>query len=215
MQLYTRPLSPYSAFVRGVLYLKDLPFKPITLPYPFPADFSKITPLRRIPVLITGSGETLFEAAVIAEYLEDHYPEKAVLPGTPRERALIRLLARLAELEILGPAMKLFVLLGKSERDSATIEHLFEKLHTGLDVVESRLSDKSYATGDAPTLADCWLLPVRFILEPLKKMSGKADLLSSFPKFDAYAAKARQHPAFERIWNEMHDGLKAFMPQLA
>jgi len=49
----------------------------------------------------------------------------------------------------------------------------------------------------------------------LKKLSGKPDLLDAFPTFDAYAAKAKQHPAFERIWNEMSDGLKAFMPQLA
>ncbi len=32
MQLYSRPLSPYSAFVRGVLYLKDLSFKPMNMP---------------------------------------------------------------------------------------------------------------------------------------------------------------------------------------
>lgn len=215
MQLYSRPLSPYSAFVRGVLYLKDLPFKPMNLPYPFPADFGNVTPLRRIPVLITSSGETLFEAAVIAEYLEDHFPETPVLPGTPRERALIRLLARVTELDVLGPTMKLFILSSKPERDDASIERLFDKMHTGLKVVESRLSDKAFAAGDEPTLADCWLLPVRFLMEPLKKLSGKADLLDAFPKFDAYAAKAKQHPVFERIWNEMNDGLKSFMPQLA
>ncbi|ABS15099.1 MULTISPECIES: glutathione S-transferase family protein [Brucella/Ochrobactrum group] len=214
MQLYSRPLSPYSAFVRGVLYLKDLSFKPMNMPYPFPADFGNITPLRRVPVLITSSGETLYEGTVIAEYLEDHFPEISVLPGTPRERALIRLLARVTELDVLGPAMKLFILLSKPERDNASIERLFEKMHTGLKVVESRLSDKAYATGDEPTLADCWLLPVRFLMEPLKKLSGRADLLDEFPKFDAYAAKAKQHPVFERIWNEMDDGLKAFMPQL-
>ncbi len=215
MQLYSRPLSPYSAFIRGVLYLKNLPFKPIPLPYPFPADFGNVSPLRRIPVLVTSSGETLFEGAVIAEYLEDHFPESPVLPGSPRERALIRLLARVAELEILGPAMKLFILLSKPERDDASIERLLQKMQTGLHVVEDRISDKSYAMGDEPTLADCWLLPVRFLMEPLKKLSGKADLLDSYPKFDAYAAKVKQHPAFERIWNEMSDGLKAFMPQLA
>jgi glutathione S-transferase len=215
MQLYSRPLSPYSAFVRSVLYLKDLPFKPITLPYPFPADFGEITPLRRVPVLITSSGETLFEAVVIAEYLEDHFPEKPLLPGTPRQRALIRLLARVIELEVLGPAMKLFILLSKPERDSATIDRLFEKLNTGLSVIEHRLPDTFYAVSEEPTLADAWLLPVRFLMEPLKKLSGKPDLLDAFPKFDAYAVKAKQHPAFERIWNEMSDGLKAFMPHLA
>lgn len=215
MQLYSRPLSPYASFVRSVLYLKDLPFKPMNLPYPFPADFGNVTPLRRIPVLITSSGETLFEAAVIAEYLEDHFPETSVLPGTPRERALIRLAARVTELEVLGPTMKLFILLSKQEQDKPTIDRLFDKLHTGLTIIEARISDKAYAVSDEPTLADCWLLPVRFLMEPLKKLSGKADLLDEFPKFDAYAAKAKQHRAFERVWNEMSDGLKSFMPQLA
>lgn len=215
MQLYSRPLSPYSAFVRGVLYLKELPFKPLNLPYPFPADFGNVTPLKRVPVLITGSGETLFEAIVIAEYLEDHYPDTPVLPGTPRERALIRLLARIAEIDVLEPAMKLFILQSKPERDAATIERLFTKLHKGLSVVESRLTDHDFALNDAPTLADAWLLPVRFLMEPLKKLSAKDDLLAAYPKFDTYAVKATQDPAFELIWNEMSDGLKAFMPQLA
>lgn len=215
MQLYSRPLSPYSAFVRGVLYLKELPFKPISLPYPFPADFSHVTPLKRVPVLITGSGETLFEAAVIAEYLEDHFPETPVLPGTPRERALIRLLARVAELDVLGPAMKLMILLSKPEKDQASIDRLFAKLNTGLGVVESRMTDNDFALTDAPTLADAWLVPIRFLMEPLKKLSGKSDLLDAYPKFDTYAVKANQDPIFELITNEMSDGLKAFMPQLA
>lgn len=216
MQLYSRPLSPYSAFVRGVLYLKDLPFKIVTPSYPLPADFAEVTPLKRVPVLITGSGETLFEATVIAEYLEDHYPEIPLLPGTPRERARIRLLARIAEVDVLEPTMKLFILLNKPERDAASIEKLFAKQLAGLRVVESRLSDHlGYALSDTPTLADAWLLPVRFLMEPLKKLSGRTDLLEEFPLFDAYAAKATQNPALERVWNEMGDGLKAFMPHLA
>lgn len=215
MQLYSRPLSPYSAFVRGVLYLKELPFKPINIAYPIPADFSNIAPLKRVPVLITGSGETLFEAAVIAEYLEDHFPETPVLPGSPRERALIRLLARVAELDVLGPAMKLMMLLSKPEKDQASIDRLFAKLNTGLSVVESRLTDHDFALTDAPTLADAWLVPIRFLMEPLKKLSGKPDLLSAYPKFDTYAVRANQDPVFELITNEMSDGLKAFMPQLA
>ncbi|WP_343314115.1 glutathione S-transferase family protein [Brucella sp. BE17] len=216
MQLYNRPLSPYCAAVRSVLYVKELPFKPIAQPYPTPADFGEVAPLKRIPVLITSSGETLFEAVVINEYLEDHFPEISLLPGSPRERALIRLLARIAEEDVLRETMRLFILLSKSGRDTTTIERLFEKQISGLKFVESRLSDRhDYALGNTPTFADAWLLPVRFLMEPFKKLSGRTDLLDDFPKFDAYAAKAPQHPAFERIWNEMSDGLKSFMPHLA
>lgn len=215
MQLYTRPLSPYSAFVRGVLYLKDLSFKPVMPPYPLPADFGTITPLKRLPVLITNSGETLFEAAVIAEYLEDHYPNPSLLPGSPRERAVIRLLARLSELEVLGPTMKLFILLSKPQKDTASIEQLFIKLDKGLRIIETRLSEQDFAIGNEPTLADAWLLPVRFLMDPLRKLSSVPDLLNDYPKFDNYSAKAIQHPALERVWNEMSDGLRNFMPNLA
>ncbi|MFC0246322.1 glutathione S-transferase family protein [Falsochrobactrum ovis] len=215
MQLYTRPLSPYSAFVRSVLYLKDLSFKPIVPPYPLPADFGEITPLKRLPVLITNSGETLFEAAIIAEYIEEHYPNPSLLPGSPRERAVIRLLARLCELEVLGPAMKLFILLSKTEKDTASIEQLFSKLDKGLQIIETRLSDQDFAIGNEPTLADAWLLPVRFLMNPLGRLSGVSDLLHDYPKFDDYSAKAVQLPPLERVWNEMSDGLKNFMPNLA
>lgn len=215
MQLYTRPLSPYSAFVRSVLYLKDLSFKPITPPYPLPADFSEITPLKRLPVLITNSGETLFEAAIIAEYIEEHYPHPSLLPGSPRERAVIRLLARLCELEVLGPTLKLFILLSKTEKDTASIEQLFSKLDKGLQIIETRLSDQDFAIGNEPTLADAWLLPVRFLMNPLGRLSGVSDLLNDYPKFDDYSVKAIQLPPLERVWNEMSDGLKDFMPNLA
>lgn len=215
MKLYSRPLSPYSAFVRAVAYLKDVPVKLITLPYPIPDDFGDITPLKRLPVLITGSGETLFEAAVIAEYIDERFPETPLMPEKARERALVRLMARVGEIEVLTPAMKLFIMLSQTHHDAAKVEKLRATLDRGLAIIEARLDDGPYATGAQPTLADAWLLPVRFIMEPLKKLTGDADLLAAYPKFDAYAQNARQNPALELIWDEMSDGLKAFKPELA
>ena len=40
--------------------------------------------MNRIPVLITGSGETIVELVVIAEYLEERFPEPALLPPVSR-----------------------------------------------------------------------------------------------------------------------------------
>lgn len=215
MQLYSRALSPYSAFVRIVLNLKELPFKTITPPYPLPDDFAQINPLKRLPVLITGSGETLFEATVIGEYLEDHFPEKTLLPGLPRERARTRLLARIAEAQVLTPIMELFVELSQPKPDNARVDKLFGDLDNGLNALEQRLTGAQFAFGKYPTLADAWLLPIRFVIEPLKKLSGRADLLGNYPKFDQYADQANQHPAFLLVWNEMQDGLKARYPDLA
>jgi glutathione S-transferase len=59
MKLYSRPLSPYSSIVRALAYIKDVPLKIIAPPpgFPIPEEFRAISPMNRIPVLITGSGE--------------------------------------------------------------------------------------------------------------------------------------------------------------
>lgn len=217
MKLYSRPLSPYAAFVRAVAYIKQLPVKIIAPPegYPIPDSFYEITPLKRIPVLITGSGETLFEAAVIAEYFEERFPETQLLPEDPRERAQIRILMRMAELEVLPGAMSLFMQGGLSETNQSEFERFVVRLKRGLNIIEDRLSSGPYANGETISLADAWLLPVRFIFEPLRKLPGLADILDETPKFEFYAQNACQHPALAVIWAEMQDGLRDFKPELA
>ncbi|RCS24408.1 glutathione S-transferase family protein [Phyllobacterium salinisoli] len=217
MKLYSRPLSPYSSIIRGIIYAKNLPVKLIAPPpgVPIPEEFRAISPTKRIPVLITGSGETLFEASVIAEYLEEHFPETPLLPADPKDRARVRIIARIAELEILAPATELFILHSVKERNDTAIAAELRKLRQGLSIVEERLSDGPFAYGRAMSFADAWLTPIRFILDPLRKMTGLNDLLDAYPKFDAYAHKAVQHPPLSRVWDEMSDGLKVFQPSLA
>ncbi|GAB1581853.1 glutathione S-transferase family protein [Phyllobacterium phragmitis] len=217
MKLYSRPLSPYSSIVRGIVYAKDLPVKLIAPPpgVPIPEEFRAISPTKRIPVLITGSGETLFEASVIAEYLEEHFPEPPLLPSDPKDRARVRIVARIAELDILTPATELFIFHSMPERDEAAIAAEMAKLRQGLSIVEERLTDGPFALGRQMTFADAWLTPIRFIFNPLRKMIRLDDLLDPYPKFEAYAHNAVQHPPLSRVWDEMSDGLKAFQPNLA
>ncbi|PRD41095.1 glutathione S-transferase [Phyllobacterium phragmitis] len=216
MKLYSRPLSPYSSIIRGIIYAKDLPVKLIAPPpgMPIPEEFRAISPTKRIPVLITGSGETLFEASVIAEYLEEHFPETPLLPADPKDRARVRIVARIAELDILAPSTQLFILHSMKERDDAVIAAELGKLRQGLSIVEERLSHGPFALGREMSFADAWLTPIRFIFNPLRKMTGLHDLLDPYPKFDACAHNAVQHPALSRVWDEMGDGLKAFQPDL-
>ena len=112
MKLYSRPLSPYSSIIRGLAYLKNQPLKIVAPPagFPIPEEFRAISPLKRIPVLITGSGETIVESVVIAEYLEERFPEPALLPADPRDRALVRMFTRIVDLDVLAPATRLFEL---------------------------------------------------------------------------------------------------------
>lgn len=216
MKLYSRPLSPYSSIVRGLAYLKDLPLKIVAPPagFPLPEEFRAISPLNRIPVLITGSGETIVESVVIAEYLEERFPEPALLPADSKDRALVRMFSRIVDLDVLTPVMRLFELHFVPARDEAAIAAQFTRLHHGLTAVEARMAQGPFALGDRLSFADAWLTPTRFVFNHFREMTGRKDLLDAYPKFDAYEQIALQQPALSRVWGEMSDGLKIFLSEL-
>lgn len=213
MKLYSRPLSPYSSLVRTIAYYKDVPLKILAPATGFPVqdEFRDVSPFGRVPVLITGSGETILESTVIAEYLEERFPTPALLPTDAKDRALVRMFVRIAELEVLTPTMQLFELISAKHRDEKRIGDLFAKLERGLAVIESRMSAGPFALGEEPSFADAWLTPIRFIFNNFRVMTGRDDFLNPYPKFEAYEAIALQHPAFSRVWYEMEDGLKVFL----
>jgi glutathione S-transferase len=216
MKLYSRPLSPYSSIVRALAYTKNVPIKIIAPPpgFPIPEAFRAVSPMNRIPVLITGSGETIVESVVIAEYLEERFPEPALLPADPKDRALVRMFARITDLDVLTPTMKLFELHFVPQRNEAEIAAQFTRLHHGLAAIEARMAQGPFALGGTISFADAWLTPTRFIFNNFRVMTGRADLLDAYPKFDAYEQIALQHPALSRVWGEMTDGLEIFLSEL-
>jgi glutathione S-transferase len=216
MKLYSRPLSPYSSIVRALAYIKDVPLKIIAPPpgFPIPEEFRAVSPMNRIPVLITGSGETIVESVVIAEYLEERFPEPALLPPDSKDRALVRMFARITDLDVLTPTMKLFELHFVPKRNNAEIDAQFARLHHGLAVIEARMVQGPFALGNDISFADAWLTPTRFIFNNFRAMTGRHALLDAYPKFDAYEQIASQHPALSRVWGEMTDGLKIFLSEL-
>jgi len=90
-------VSPYVRKVLGVLHAKGIPYTidPI-VPF-FGGDaFTRISPLRRIPVLIDGD-TTLCDSSVICEYLEERDPMPALLPRGVADRARSRWLEEYAD----------------------------------------------------------------------------------------------------------------------
>ncbi len=90
-------LSPYVRKVLVCLALKEIPYEidPIV---PFLGDerFSKLSPVRRIPVLIDDQ-VTLADSSVICEYLEDRHPEPPLYPAQAVARARARWLEEFAD----------------------------------------------------------------------------------------------------------------------
>src|SRR5471030_3280986 len=107
MKLYSWDLSHYSARVRMQIYAKGLTDIAIEQPptYGTPK-FYKDHPIGRIPLLEI-DGEAIPESEVIAEYLEEIYPEPSLLGATPRENAHIRTLARIGDVYLINTAFML------------------------------------------------------------------------------------------------------------
>lgn len=92
LTLYDAARCPYCARVRIVLAEKDVPFDAVEIDLSNrPAWLYEKNPLGKVPVL-EDDGWVLPESAVIMEFLEERYPEPALLPADPADRAAVRLL---------------------------------------------------------------------------------------------------------------------------
>ncbi len=94
-------LSPYVRKVLVCLEAKGIAYE-VDHIVPFFGDdrFSKLSPLRRIPVLVdhsSGGDLVLTDSSVICQYLEDLKPSPVLFPGDIRDRARARWLEEFAD----------------------------------------------------------------------------------------------------------------------
>ena len=92
MVLYDAAPCPYCARVRIVLAEKRLAYDPVEIDLgDRPAWLYAKNPSGKVPVLEEDGGLILPESPVIMEYLEERFPQPALWPADPAERALGRL----------------------------------------------------------------------------------------------------------------------------
>jgi glutathione S-transferase len=91
LTLYDAARCPYCARVRIVLAEKDVEHEVVAIDLSDrPAWLYGKNPVGKVPVLEEDTF-VLAESAVIMEYLEERYPEPALLPADPAARALARM----------------------------------------------------------------------------------------------------------------------------
>ena len=196
-------VSPYVRKVLACLNLKGLAYEidPIT-PFFGGDGFDKVSPLRRIPVLVDGD-LTLCDSSVICQYLEDAYPgPHALLPADVKNRARARWFeefadTRLGDVFIWGFFYQKFVhpAVWGEPGDQARIEKtLAEDIPTALDYLEGELPADGFLFGDIG-LADISLAT----FFRTASFAGFETDAGRWPKTAAYVARVLEHPCLAEL----------------
>ena len=215
MRLYSADLSPYSARVRMQIYVKGITDILVELPehWGMPK-FRERFPIGRVPILDV-DGDTIAESEVIAEYLEEIYPEPSLLGTTPRESAHIRMLARLSDIYIINNT---FTLSGRTgalsrrtptaARDDAVSAPLVVEIKRNLKALDRFIGKDGFACYGRITLADCALVPGLFRLENILPAVGVATPIPAFANVAAYWAAIQKNEYAARVLAELQRGLE-------
>ncbi|CAM3983623.1 maleylacetoacetate isomerase [Bordetella tumulicola] len=199
MQLYSFFNSSTSYRVRIALALKGLPHDytgvNIRAREHRNADYEALNPSRGVPLLRDGE-LTLGQSMAIIDYLDTQYPETRLIPLEQPLRARVLELSNAIANDI-HPVNNLRILrylqdeLGVSAAQKDTwYKHW---IHEGMMMVEDLLAQHGggpYCFGDAPTVADCCLVPQ---IANAQRMGCD---LSAFPRALAVHAHCQQQPAF-------------------
>lgn len=205
MNLYTYFRSSAAYRVRIALQLKRLPYEAV--PVHLVKDggqqhqpgYRAKSPLGIVPVLETDGGMVLTQSLAIIEYLDETHPAPPLLPADPEDRARVRAIAQTIACDI-HPVNNLRILnyLGKTfgispEQKDAWYRHWVKE---GLAAVEQLLAGDPrtgpFCHGDAPTLADCCLVPQVF---NARRFHCSLDAL---PTIRRIVEHCEQLPAFQR-----------------
>jgi glutathione S-transferase len=100
IMLWDHPFSPYAQKVKIALVEKGLAFE-TRIPGGIGVggaggDFVAASPRAEVPALVDGDTQ-VFDSTVILEYLEDAYPDPALLPAGAADRARVRMLEDVAD----------------------------------------------------------------------------------------------------------------------
>ena len=158
------------------------------------AAFVALNPQGMVPALEVGDA-VLTQSPAILEWLEETHPAPPLLPADPLARAHVRAMAALIGCDI-HPLNNLRV--GKALRetfgaDQAAVDAWAARwILPGFEALEALVArpGAGWCFGDAPTLADCYLIPQIYSARRFNVP------LEAFPRLLAIDATASAHPAF-------------------
>lgn len=153
LRLYSMRFCPYAQRVHLTLDAKQIPYDVVYINLSNkPKWFQEKSITGEVPCIELENGEVLRESLIIAEYLDNAYPEKKLFPTDPLTLAKDKLLVERFNC-VIHPTYKL---LSATDR-----QELFEQALSGLDIYEKELIKRGtpYFHGASPGMVDFMIWP--------------------------------------------------------
>ncbi len=198
MKLYAHPFSSYCQKVLIALYENATAFEYRNLEDAAAnAELAALWPMKRFPVLVD-QGRAILETSTIIEYLQLHHPGHVGLIPEGDTGIEVRVLDRVFDNYVMTPMQKIVLnqLRPEADRDAYGVTEargLLDRIYAWLD---QQLAGRTWAAGEAFTLADCAAAPSLLYADWAHRIAPDRTHLR------AYRARLLSRPAVARAVDE-------------
>ena len=214
LKLYEHPLSAYAMKVKIALNEKGLDYE-TAIPDGMSTgkaggEFVDANPRAEVPTLVDGDFQ-VFDSTVILEYLEEKWPQPPLLPGTPAERARVRMIEDVMDTQYEQNNWGTFEVLRYRRAGGELGDKLvaygkrnIEQLQAWLD---RQLGNRPWFNGDAFGWGDLSVIPY------LNRSAGYGYLAPKGSKLLAWFERVNQRDSVAKVKSQMQAVLEK-MPDL-
>ena len=213
LELFSNEGCPFAQRTRMVLIEKgiEVSLTEINLNKK-PEGWEKISPYGKVP-LLRHDGSTIYESAIINEYLDETFPDPPLMPADPVGRAQVRIWIDYCTNRYLPTVHQLRL----NHDDPAKLQQSLEKLKELFLFMEyeglRQLSSGPYWMGELPTLVDFHFMAflVRF---PCYEEDLGAEIPAECTRFRAWLEAMRKRPSVQATSLDFDHYLAAFRKRL-
>lgn len=208
--LYHLPLSPYSRKVRLVLAEKRVPFEMrVEKVWERRPEYLELNAANKVPTLIEENGLVIPDSNVICEYLEEAYPDTALMGHTLAERVEVRRLVawfdgKFAEEVTANLLAEKFMkrLFGRGTPDPGALRAGYANLRHHLGYIGWLAETRKWLAGSTLSLADFAAAGHLSALD----FAGDVDWTISAPAREWYA-RVKSRPSFRGLLADRVPGI--------
>ena len=177
-----------------------------------PEGWEKISPYGKVP-LLRHDGRTIYESAIINEYLDETFPDPPLMPADPFGRAQVRIWMDYCTNRYLPAVHQLRANHDKPAKLQQSLKKLEESFlfieHEGL----RKLSSGPYWMGEQPTLVDFQFMPFLERFPCYEEVLG-AQIPAECTRFHSWLAAMRERPSVQATGHDISYYLTAFRKRL-